>query len=127
MLCTSLLLGELGRGSAKRDFVEQGGSRFCGRGAAPEDFGEKQVKALKCKVKAIKMSGCGVVVGNLGCDRRLVFALPGVGGSEGSAPQARRGVGAVLAPDPLLGSSRDGGDTIEMLHFFKVGEAGQVY
>lgn len=94
-----------------------------------EDFGEKQAKALKCKLKVIKMLGCGMVVGNLGCDRCLVFVgcFSGAGGTKGSASQARQGICVVLAADPLLRSSRDGGDTIEMLCFFLVGKAGQVY
>lgn len=51
-----------------------------------EDFGEKEVKALNYRLKGIKMSGCGMVVGNLGCDRRLVFALQGWGSVRGALP-----------------------------------------
>lgn len=64
--------------------IEQGSNGFCER--EPDNFGEKQAKALKCKLKVIKMSGCGVVVGNLGCDRRLVFALQGWGAVRGALP-----------------------------------------
>lgn len=86
VLCMSLPRGELGSGSAKQGFIEQCSNRFCERRAALEGFGEKQAKALKCKLKGIKMSGCGTVVGNLGCDRHLVYALQGWRAVRGALP-----------------------------------------